>query len=1410
MAKIDLTRQAKAPQTTGKQFLRTTAVTSSLTGEYEWEAADFNFTGSFTGSFSGSFKPTRIVGLGIVSSSAQVIPLLPSGIVSSSRQIREEITGSFRAMSASIETRLRDAEIELGRTLLSGSAQIEALLPANTITSSQQITDLGFISSNQSLTFSSDTNALTISNGNSVDLTPLAGGGGGGGGGGTAITASDEGTALSQNLRTLDFTGNAVSASGVGNKVTIDINAVTQSGNLVDLSGVKIQYSNVYSTLGDLPSATDYHGMFAHVHATGKAYFAHAGNWVELVNASNNISSSAQVQSIITDAYISASAAGSGFGSGGGGGTSDYESLSNVPAGIVSSSRQIQDEISGSFTAMSSSLSTRVSAAEVELARTLLSGSAQVKTLLPSGTVSSSIQIGSEISGAFANTSASIASELTFNGNRRISNPDLGDLFSNNFNAGTSGSISEFLQKVFFLNTSPQISSSRLTINEFETTGSLVGTITATDAENPVLFTTHSLYSADAFQIHSGSGQIRVKGHTTSSLNTVNRGDGQFAHPFVVSVSDTFVTASATIFIRVTPNTAPVFRAGSVGGSEILSQTGSVAESTTNGTQVLQFFVTDTEEDTITISPLSQSSNLFSMATASVAGGQRITITTATSSFDYESAEEHFLFVSASDQHHGNTSGSYLTTLPIRVNVTDNQAPTMAAQSFNIQEELSSYADNGLGSSTNIVRTVGSISTNDSEGDTVTFTALTLTSGSGKGNTSQTDVANDPFQVTSAGVLQLKAGQYLNAGVFNQYKYDASYKDNFNAASSSGTITVNVLHEGVPSLTTNGTFYIIESAQNGDLVRTNTNGRTGTQADFNSGATVAFSVSSSGFFAINSAGNLSLAAHVSGTAFTFDAGNPITGEVTASTAFGTQNSASLSVNVAKNNGPTPSFSNTSANLNTNGARPGNTLSTISFSDTEGDSLNHNSFIFTDPSGQLSATKSGDTYIVKATTNLSGSTTYQMTASIEDTHGFRAGVKKHTFTIAQAPIGSMTANGTFYIIESGVSGNQIRLNTNGRSGTQGDLGVTYSPQYNSAAVAAFTSSNAMISVNNSGNLTLSQNVSGSAFTFDAGNTIDSTITFQDQFGNIGSGSISVNVAKNNAPDITFTPSSPDLDTTEATSGSNLVTLTFSDTEGDTVDTTSFSFTTGSHAELDSASNGSGGFFIRPKSNLQAGTFEVTASIKDEHGFRTNTESVTITVTQGASKFYFYKSERGVLGLNGTDSQAINILGDAGADGIAITADSPIDKFQSGSISSNTIAVTGGNVILVASSSATTLASSGSGHSAVRQIGNVNLSGNSGNGHQYIILFPSSSAFAGKPNTLTNSLGGSTAGEYVVWNDNAASDSVDSAGVYYFQLKTGTSTDGFNRWGMIYGLSPNTAATQYYHVIPSSGSGPSSEV
>ena len=98
----------------------------------------------------------------------------------------------------------------------------------------------------------------------------------------------------------LDVGGNSIVSTSSGpiniapdGTGKISLSGVTQLGGNIEgqtydiTTTGKILYSNVYSNLVDLPSASTYHGMFAHVHATGKAYFAHGGNWVELANMSD-------------------------------------------------------------------------------------------------------------------------------------------------------------------------------------------------------------------------------------------------------------------------------------------------------------------------------------------------------------------------------------------------------------------------------------------------------------------------------------------------------------------------------------------------------------------------------------------------------------------------------------------------------------------------------------------------------------------------------------------------------------------------------------------------------------------------------------------------------------------------------------------------------------------------------------------------------------------------------------------------------------------------------------------------------------------------------------------------------------------------------------------------------------------
>ena len=85
------------------------------------------------------------------------------------------------------------------------------------------------------------------------------------------------------------YTGSAWEAGVTAGSGFLPLSGGTLTGDLGlgsnDLTTTgKVLYSNMYAQLSDLPSAATYHGAFVHVHATGKAYYAHGGAWVPLVN----------------------------------------------------------------------------------------------------------------------------------------------------------------------------------------------------------------------------------------------------------------------------------------------------------------------------------------------------------------------------------------------------------------------------------------------------------------------------------------------------------------------------------------------------------------------------------------------------------------------------------------------------------------------------------------------------------------------------------------------------------------------------------------------------------------------------------------------------------------------------------------------------------------------------------------------------------------------------------------------------------------------------------------------------------------------------------------------------------------------------------------------------------------------
>ena len=111
---------------------------------------------------------------------------------------------------------------------------------------------------------------------------------------------------------------------GRGNTTTLDI---TTTG--------KIYYSNNFADLTALNAvnASTYHGMFAHVHAEGHGYFAHAATWTQLLDTGSSLSELADVTTTTPNTNDVLTWDGSNWGpaAGGGGGGANVTISDTAP-----------------------------------------------------------------------------------------------------------------------------------------------------------------------------------------------------------------------------------------------------------------------------------------------------------------------------------------------------------------------------------------------------------------------------------------------------------------------------------------------------------------------------------------------------------------------------------------------------------------------------------------------------------------------------------------------------------------------------------------------------------------------------------------------------------------------------------------------------------------------------------------------------------------------------------------------------------------------------------------------------------------------------------------------------------------------------------------------------------------------
>ena len=698
---------------------------------------------------------------------------------------------------------------------------------------------------------------------------------------------------------------------------------------------------------------------------------------------------------------------------------------------------------------------------------------------------------------------------------------------------------------------------------------------------------------------------------------------------------------------------------------------------------------------------------------------------------------------------------------------------------------------------------------------TVTFNTNLATNNTNLVSVSLTDtVDNSPYTLVLSGTnassltavptnaesssWEIRANGDLTAGT---YSYNVTVGDSTDATRIYSGRSIVITQSTTGSLTTTGTLYIIESATNGVITLSNSGipGSTGgvsVSYSPNYGSQVATNFSSSNsLIDINSTnGLLSVGSPISGSGNI--GGDTITTTITYNDQYGNSGSADIDINVTENSAPDIVFSNSSL-LNTNQATGSSgTLVTLSFVDSEGDSINHDSFTFTDPSGQLQSTRSGNNYLVTATSDLSASN-YTITASIEDVHGFRTNTETHTFTINSADDGTLTGDTSIYIVESALTSDSFRDATGFGNGNLANISVSYSPNYGSQ-VGTLSSSNPAIVVDGSGNLTLGVDLSGSVT--QSGDSFTSLISWTDQYGNSDSSTITATVFGNQSPSATFT----DLGLTDVTavSGSNIGSLSITDTESNSPFQVTIGGTDGGKFNIIPQNAESSSWIVQPTGSLSIGDYSVQFTVTDSYSEQAIlNETISVTSDSDFGVTYIYTNNRGLLSVDDNYLAVMGgvttVNGDTPPE-ITSYSDNSIIDYLAGSLGSSEIDMDSGFNLTQR------LLDSGS------DLGQILSGSNSfvvSPSEQILIIFPSGSDMVGIPTSIGQTFGGSTTGEYVLNINTGAgwSSTIEGANIHSFQ--TDTPVNGYSEYFIIGTTVENgLGGTIELRLTPSSGSAP----
>jgi len=656
-------------------------------------------------------------------------------------------------------------------------------------------------------------------------------------------------------------------------------------------------------------------------------------------------------------------------------------SSASIPSGTVSSSAQITNLgfVQSSITA--SSLET-ASVNLNEITFTKGDGSTFAVTIdtgsgggsVPAGTVSSSLQItnlgfinqtqtssmtvatasyvaGANVDGQVASASiAETASYIEFNGNRVISN-QYQPTGIRGENYGTNNLV-DFIEQAYFANSNPIINSLVFDVNEYSAQGTTVGTISYTDPEGAVTFQTQSSYTDDDFRVAS-NGVITVQTTLLTESLENNNSQGYDAVLFPVRGTDgSGATVDKDLYIRIASNISPVFRENGLGGNVLPGAfTASLAESSAAGAKANgTVYVTDINGDTLTLQSGSLPTaftNDFDLTILS----DRFTLTQTTSSLDYDTNPTYDFVLTSSDEHYqSGQDPSAITYLNYHIRVLDNATPTINNQQFDINENVN--VSNGQGLVSGEYRNVGQLSADGNDvGDIITYSNFVLQSLSIGGvnvplNTytggGQSDPTENAFTMTSTGYITRINGVFVNSDLIDSYVYQVTVRDQYDPGNDTALITIDINDDIAPAINTNYGVrpYVIESALTNALAYVSSNGYSGIIATnsttYNTqNETVSWTINSPGnLLGFNGTQQIQLAQDVSGS---YVDGQTITFSVTASNTFGTENSQVYTLEVTENQAPGVSYSDVSGGL-TGSQTPGTTVGTITVIDSQSENI----------------------------------------------------------------------------------------------------------------------------------------------------------------------------------------------------------------------------------------------------------------------------------------------------------------------------------------------------------------------------------------------------------------------------------------------------------------------------------------